>query len=338
MLWSKEKQYYEKDFGSEQELESAIVFAGKDLFGKNSIYLNVKKTLGKKYNRKSIPDGYLLDLNSKHNPKLYVVEVELATHDVISHISNQLLRINLSFEDDQLFVKKIIRDYIEQNEEDYQLCLNYLQNNNNFKNLDRVLDYVIYDKFCALVIIDKIMYNLDDIISTKFNFPIEIIPFKKFEDHNHNKLYEFNPWYSMPNNEDMLASDNIKREKDTAPVTHPDTLVVPGHQWGVEEVFLKEHKWYYLRIKASMIPYIKYLALYQTNPICAITHIAEIESFRFYSSLNKYEVYFKAPAWKVRPIKLSEKNRSQAPQGPRYTTLDKIKHAEGLDDVFDSSE
>ena len=74
MLWLKKIAYKEDPFVSEASLESAILEVQDELFGPTRIYMDLKKRIGAKNHIKNIPDGYLIDLSSSRQPKLYVVE------------------------------------------------------------------------------------------------------------------------------------------------------------------------------------------------------------------------------------------------------------------------
>ena len=78
--------FHRSQFESEAALEKAIIEIQAELFGKNRMYLDVKKKIGVKGGLRNIPDGYLLDL-SDNKPRLYVVENELAAHDPLRHIA-----------------------------------------------------------------------------------------------------------------------------------------------------------------------------------------------------------------------------------------------------------
>ena len=77
MLWTPDKHYLADPFEDEAQLEAAIVSVSSTLFGPNRIYLSVKKLIGAKGKTKNIPDGYLIDLASKKEPRLFVVENEI---------------------------------------------------------------------------------------------------------------------------------------------------------------------------------------------------------------------------------------------------------------------
>ena len=70
-------------------------------------------------------DGYLIDLH-RSRPQLYVVENELARHDVLSHIAVQILQFSLSFESDPLLVKSILMDALNEAADERRQCEEYV--------------------------------------------------------------------------------------------------------------------------------------------------------------------------------------------------------------------
>lgn len=54
--------------------------------------------------------------------------------------------------------------------------------------------------------------------------------------------------------------------RESVDVSDLDTVVVPAQEDGFQEVFLGEHRWYQIRIHASMLPRIKYIAAYRPSP------------------------------------------------------------------------
>ena len=53
-------------FKNEKDLENAVINLAEDIFGKKSIYINLKKKVkNKTISFANIPDGYLLDFRSK---------------------------------------------------------------------------------------------------------------------------------------------------------------------------------------------------------------------------------------------------------------------------------
>jgi hypothetical protein len=115
MLWTQTNSFHVEPFELEADLEAAILEVAPILFGNSRIYLDMKRLIGKKGKTRNIPDGYLIDLSSRNEPRLYVVENELKKHDPLKHIAVQILSFSLSFESSQHRVKTILKDALQQN-------------------------------------------------------------------------------------------------------------------------------------------------------------------------------------------------------------------------------
>jgi hypothetical protein len=85
---------------------------------------------------------------------------------------------------------------------------------------------------------------------------------------------------------------------------------------------------------SSMIPKIRYIAVYQVAPVSAITHMAEVADIEPWKDTQKYCVNFKEPAQKIGPIPLVSGGRVAAAQSIRYTSFARLQKAKSLDDVF----
>ncbi len=125
---------------------------------------------------------------------------------------------------------------------------------------------------------------------------------------------------------------NIDEEKPDPTNLKTDTIIVPAQEEGFKEVFLGENCWYAIRIGGGKLNQIKYIAVYQTAPISAVTYLAEVESIEPYGE-DKYKLNFKAPAEKIEPIVYGDAKLGTM-QSPRYTTLEKLKAANQVSDLF----
>jgi len=111
-----------------------------------------------------------------------------------------------------------------------------------------------------------------------------------------------------------------------------DTIVVPAQEKGFRDVFLGEDCWYAIRIGGGKLNQIKYIAAYQTAPISAITHYAEVESIEDYGDGGKYKLNFKGKAVEIAPIKFGNA-KAGAMQGPRYSSISKLLKAKVISDL-----
>ncbi len=88
--------------------------------------------------------------------------------------------------------------------------------------------------------------------------------------------------------------------------------MVPAREEGFQDTFLKENRWYAVRIHGTMRPQIKYIAAYQVAPQSAITYMAPVSSIEPWDETKKFVVNFAEPARKIGPIPLSKKWQSKS--------------------------
>ena len=112
-----------------------------------------------------------------------------------------------------------------------------------------------------------------------------------------------------------------------------DTIIVPAKKNGFNSVFLGENCWHAIRIAGGMLDKIKYIAAYQSHPKSAITHFAPVSHIEPYGESGKYKVVFSEKAKGIGPIPFGDAS-SGAMQGPRYTSLARLKKAKKLSDVL----
>lgn len=328
MLWTKEHQYIPAPFEKEEELELVVREVQNVLFGPERVYLDVKKKIGKPSGVRNIPDGYLIDLSSKSEPRLYTVENELAKHDPLKHVAVQILEFSLSFATSYYQVKNILKDAINKVTTAKEHCEAYALQN-GFDNIDFLLERMIHDNgFNALVIIDESVPTLETALLERFKFPVEILTIERYQNSNGGLLYRFDPFlYDVTH--PTLAT------KTVLDLSEIDCIVVPAQEQGFKEVFLGENQWRAIRIHSSMINKIKYIASYQVKPVSAITHVAKVAKIEHWEDSAKYAVYFDGPAKKIKPpIKLPHDVPSLAPQSARYTSKARLDKAKSLKEVF----
>jgi hypothetical protein len=81
-----------------------------------------------------------------------------------------------------------------------------------------------------------------------------------------------------------------------------------------------------------MLEKIKYIAVYQTQPVSAITHYAPVDRIEPYGEGGKYKLIFSMKAKPIGPIPFADAPQG-AMQGPRYTTFAKLTAAKKLTDL-----
>jgi len=333
LIWTTGGSYRRVGYSSESELESAILEVQAQLFGPDRIYLNIKKKIGAKGGLRNVPDGYLLDLSGR-KPRLYVVENELAAHDPLRHIAVQILEFSLSFEMDARAVKTVLFNALQERADARDRCERYAASH-QFRNLDHLLEYLVYEApFAALVIIDELPENLENVLARKFQFGVEVLELARYQNHGGQNCYRFEPFLADLSEDATTASLDEEEDQGRLDASEVDTVVVPAREEGFRDVFLGENRWYAIRIHGTMRPQIKYIAGYQVAPVSAITHVAPVKSIEPWRDTDKFVVNFSEPAREIGPIGLVKGGRVRALQNLRYTTRDKLIAAKTLEDIW----
>jgi hypothetical protein len=333
VIYNDGELYHIAEYSNERDLELAILEVRDALFGRNRIYLDIKRKIGRKGGQRNIPDGYLVDLSGRI-PRLYVVENELAVHDPLRHVAVQILQFSLSFEAEPRNVQMILFDAIQGDPQAGKQCEEFARAN-GFRNLDRLIDVMVFESpFAALVIIDQIPEKLEKILAEKFRFGVEVLELTRYESRAGNRLYRFEPFLvdlvpMAPVDSEGLSSSRV----DAGEI---DTVVVPAHKEGFERAFLGQNAWYAVRIHGTVRSQIKYIAVYQVRPISAITHYAPVRAIEPYGDEGKYIIHFAEPAREIGPIPMIKGGRGKVKtfQNLRYTTYERLCNAKTLDEVF----
>lgn len=325
-----EKVYKQYFWDLEEEFEKEVITHSQELFGEESIYIDIKKRIGKG-DVLSIPDGYLIDFSFKNEPRLYILENELSTHDPFAHIGQQLLKFAISYKASGRKIKEFLLNDIIKDTAKKSFIDNKLKSL-NIRNIDAFLESLIFDKAVgAIVVIDQTTDDLINVIN-QLTMNTEVVEFQTFvtdREEFDSHVHKYTPFQA-----------DIREFKESkvagGVIENVDTIVVPANKEGFEETFLGENRWYAIRISKSMIGKIKYIAGYQTAPTSAITHYAEVSKIERYKDTDKFIVYFTDQANEIGPLELipKPKGKVKAPQAPRYTTFDKLKNAKNFDEVF----
>lgn len=316
--------YTRYQYEKESEFEKMIVANVDAILGKDGIYFDFKKLIGKPKKGATIPDGYYLDLTFHSDPRLYLVEVELHSHDVYGHIGEQILRFGISSDIDKYKIKNLLISAIDSDHDKQNKLKEYFLHS-NFSNKNELLDKVIYDnKPAAIIIIDEATEELNNVMG-QLTMSTDVIEAQTYVC-GEKTLHRFTPF------KDEILIDML----DSEDADELDTIVVPAREDGFNEEFVKNERWFAIRIAGAMLDKIKYIAAYQVAPISGITYIAEVDRIEKYRDTNKYIVFFKNGSLsKINKIGLGEK-KGQAPQAPRYSSYKTLLKAKTLDDLWKS--
>ena len=314
--------YTQYTYSKEDEFEKMIVDNSPSIFGTAGIYFDIKKLIGTPKKGATIPDGYYLDLTFHNDPRLYLVEVELNSHDVYGHIGEQILRFGISSETDKYKIKNHLLNAVNQDSQKKEKLTDYFAKS-KYDNINELLDRVIFEnKPSAIIVIDEATDELYNVMA-QLTMATDVIEAQTYVCGD-KKLHRFSPF------KDEVMTD-LPANTDADEL---DTIIVPAREEGFNEEFLKNDRWFAIRISSAMTDKIKYIAAYQVAPISGITYIADVERIEKYKDTNKYILYFKEPAKEISHIELDKGKKGIAPQAPRYTNYTKLMSAKYLSEVF----
>lgn len=313
--------YTQYTYTKEADFERMIVANATTIFGEAGIYFDIKKLIGTPKKGAAIPDGYFLDLTFHNDPRLYLVEVELNSHDVYGHIGEQILRFGISTETDKYKLKNTLLTAVSGDLSKKKKLTAFFAKS-KYDNLNELLDKVIFEnKPAAIIVIDEATDELFNVMN-QLTMTTEVIEAQTYVCGD-KKLHRFSPF-----KDDVLVDLPANSDADEL-----DTIIVPAREDGFNEEFLKNDRWFAIRISGAMIDKIKYIAAYQVAPVSGITYIAEVDRIEKYKDTNKYIVFFKSgTVKKINKVALGKKKL--APQAPRYSCCNTIVGAKTLDDLW----
>ena len=324
LLINKEK-YELLEFESEVEFEKVVIENSKHLFGKDTIYIDVKRRVGQQESHnKGIPDGYLIDFSDRKNPQLYFVENELSTHDVYSHINEQVARFSTISRTSASQIRSKLLECIKKDQVLLNMINDYIKQT-PFSNPEELMIFLTERSDIKIVIvIDEETPDLDISLEV-FKKKPDVVILQRF-NHNDQIAYFYQP---------MREEIAYLEEKTDIKITdlNFDTIVCPAFEDGFQHAYVQNNAWWAIRISQKAREQLKYLAIYQKSPIAAVQNIAQIDKIEPYKNSSKFIVYLKNKE-KVGPIKLDKNKKGVAPQGPRFTTHEKLKKAKYISELW----
>jgi hypothetical protein len=84
-----------------------------------------------------------------------------------------------------------------------------------------------------------------------------------------------------------------------------DTIIVPAQKDSFEKAFLATNPWWAVRISGGMLPKIKYIAAYQSQPVSTITHVALVSKIEPHGGSGKYkaDLFSASQAYRSNPVR-----------------------------------
>lgn len=308
--------FYEYEYSLEEQLERDVVKNADTVFGERCVYFDMKMKIGN-----TIPDGYLIYITEDGDAYLYFVEIELAAHDVHSHVVSQLSKFIVSYKNNK---EKLLQILLNAINEDKLHRIKKLIADTSFSDEKELLRALINEEIGILVIVDREEKRLRDAIDT-LKCHYEIGEFKKYVCGNKVQYYTTLDFDIEEGVEDFRETfDDIEEDYDT--------IIVSADIEGFEDTFLGENCWYTVKMAEYRIHDIKYIAAYIIRPYYHITHYAKVENIVPYE--DGYKILFKGKPIKISEIPRGEDTWVMRPR-IRYTTYENFLNANTVTDMFE---
>lgn len=315
-------EYSLYDFDNEAEFEKAVIENQKYLFGKDSVYVDVKRRIGRDSHR-GIPDAFLIDFYDAKKPQLYIVENEIASHDVYSNITEQIARFGTSIVSSANQIRNLLIKAIEDEPVTKKEIEKYLPQT-IFQTVIELMLYLTENDIKIVVAINEITTELNLAFKIFKNRP-DIVLLQRYVCGNNIS------YYYEPMREEI---EDIEAEKNkTGEAVDFNTVVCAAFEDGFKHAYIENNAWWAIRLSQEAREKLKYLAIYEKAPVAHISHYAEIDRIEPYKDTGKYILYLKNKKT-VKPIKLGTGKKGEAPQAPRYTTLNKLLNAKTVRELW----
>ena len=173
--------YRERTYKNEEELERLVVAHADEIFGKSTLYFDVKQRVATKLHSR-VTDGLLLDFRKKPIPHLWVVEYEMYSHDLERHVIPQLRGFVKAFSNEETIAT--VRDSV------YNEINTDAKKQKLFKELtgDKLEPYLTLNKTLhagdatILLVYDRLPENIDEIFDeSDFSYDTRFMEFRTFE-------------------------------------------------------------------------------------------------------------------------------------------------------------
>jgi hypothetical protein len=175
---------------TEKSLEDAFIRNYRLVFGEDSLYIPIKKLIGQKLRK--VTDGLMLDKDEKGRGRFWIVELELASHSLDSHVQVQILGFLRALKDERSMrlLVRLVNDYIrttDTSEEDEGWADSFLEGPQKKVYPQRLdpyeyIDTVLHENCGIIIVIDKVQPELEEIVTSLSEArPVRVVEFSAFK-------------------------------------------------------------------------------------------------------------------------------------------------------------
>jgi hypothetical protein len=183
---------------SEVDLERAFV-KNYGMILDGALYIPIRKLIGSRLGK--IFDGVVIDAGDREGPRFWIVEFELASHGLESHIQSQVLGFIRALDDEKSLRRLVttVNEYIEwgslsEHDDGWaQDFFDRVQTKFQPRQLQpyEYVEKLIHDRIGIMIVIDEVKPDLKEVVAqlTKIR-PVKIIEFQRYRG-NGREIFTF---------------------------------------------------------------------------------------------------------------------------------------------------
>ncbi|MFX0135341.1 MAG: hypothetical protein ACFFDN_16975 [Candidatus Hodarchaeota archaeon] len=185
-----DKQYIPMRFEDEKDLSDCVASLSDFVYGRDSIYFHWEKRVRPSSGRYNVTDGLLLDLSNKPF-RFWIVEYELGSHSISSHIQPQIIGFMRALRNSRTLreVQLDIYNEIRADEGKLKRMKDKIGESDIFFGLDQIL----HREPGILVVVDERTSELEDVLDylSLRSEEVRVLEFKRYS-YNDEEIYRFN--------------------------------------------------------------------------------------------------------------------------------------------------
>jgi len=112
----------------------------------------------------------------------------------------------------------------------------------------------------------------------------------------------------------------------------PDMIVVLANQIRFRRQVIEQRMWYPIRLDDNRLGALRWIAIGNTSPVHAVTHLARMLSIKPYRNSGKYQINFAEPFQLMSPIRL-DSEYVPGLAGHRYSWVQRLNQAKFISDL-----
>ena len=179
-------------YDSEDKLERQVEENSRQIFGGHCIYFPIRASVSNRL-RDRVTDGLLLDLSDRENLRFWIVEIELSSHSVRSHVEPQVRDFVRALEEES--TRSELVELLYARSKTNPQVVEMLREVAKGEDVHWLLTHILKGECGVIVIAEELTKELDivakDLSRYRGAAEVKLMVFRSFRDAKDNTLFAF---------------------------------------------------------------------------------------------------------------------------------------------------